>query len=171
MYKKVSKRRIMGHDVECIPYLQKPVVLVDADACPVKNEIRQLSRQYGIPVHFVASYAHYHQNDDANEWKFVDPDKESADLFIVNHSQKGDCVVTQDMGLAASVIPKGVYAITPRGKVINDKDLDSILFFRYASNKARRGGERTRGPKKFTEQDRQKFCKEFEQILSKLAGI
>ena len=168
---KVSKRRIMGHDVECFPYLGKPVVLVDADACPVKNEIRQISAQYGIRVQFVASYAHYHQNDNANEWKFVDSDKESADLYIVNHSQKGDCVVTQDMGLAASIIPKGVICLTPRGKVINEKDLDSILFFRYASKKARRGGERTRGPKKFTEQDRQNFCKEFEQILSKLEGI
>lgn len=167
----MSERRIMGQNVECISYREKPIVLVDADACPVKEEVQDLADKYGIQVKYVASYAHYHQNNDRNQWKFVDSDKESADICIVNSSKKGDCVVTQDMGLAASIIPKGVYAITPRGKVIKEEDLDSILFFRYVSSKARRGGERTRGPKKFTELDRQHFIREFERILSKFAGI
>ncbi|GAA0341218.1 YaiI/YqxD family protein [Bacillus carboniphilus] len=161
----------MDYNVECIPYREKPKVFVNADACPVKDEIQNIANQHGLEVTYVASYAHYHQSTDEKKWKFVDAEKESADLYIVNASQKGDFVVTHDMGLAASIVPKCVYVITPRGKVIQEEDLDSLLFFRYASFKARRGGEKTKGPKKFTEQDRQNFSHHFLRILSKFAGI
>lgn len=149
---------------------KRPVVLVDADACPVKDEIKRITNSFDLQFLFVASYDHYNLHSEDEQWKFVDSVKESADLYIANSVRKGDCVVTQDLGLAASLIGKGVYVLTPRGKIIEEEELDSLLFFRYASAKARRNGERTKGPRPFTNEDREHFSRIFQQILSKLAG-
>ncbi|WKB37262.1 DUF188 domain-containing protein [Terrilactibacillus sp. S3-3] len=54
----------------------------------------------------MASYAHYGSDRQA-AWIFVDPDREAADLYIVNHAKRGDVVVTQDMGLASLLTNKG----------------------------------------------------------------
>jgi uncharacterized protein len=74
---------------------------VDADACPVKEEIASFAESFHIKSLFVASYAHL-----ANQpWVYVDPDKESADLYIMNHVKNNDAVITQDIGLASLVLP------------------------------------------------------------------
>jgi uncharacterized protein len=146
-------------------------IFVDADACPVKQEILQLANTYGVPVIFVASYAHVQNKVDGGEWKYVDMSREAVDLYIMNHVKVHDVAVTQDAGLASILVKQGVYTLSPRGKYFNEEDMDTILFFRYVSAKERRAGYHSKGPKPFNEVERQRFITVMDKILSKLAGI
>ncbi|RIW37573.1 YaiI/YqxD family protein [Bacillus salacetis] len=143
---------------------------MDADACPVKEEITGISNVYGVKVVFIASNAHRKNNPDAGEWVYVDSSKEAADLYIMNHTKKGDVIVTQDIGLASVVLPKGVYAISPRGKEFREETISTALDFRYLSAKERRNGKYGKGPKPFTSEDRDRFVSVFNKILSNFAG-
>ncbi|TCP32355.1 hypothetical protein EV207_101334 [Scopulibacillus darangshiensis] len=144
-------------------------LFVDADACPVKNEIREMAIKYDISPFFIASYAHFGPNR-GPEWIFVDPDREAADIYIVNHVRKGDVVVTQDMGLASLLTGKEVYVLTANGKLLNEEDMPHILHRRYLSYKELSAGHRIRGPKAFSSTDRRNFCLTLEELLSQLQG-
>jgi uncharacterized protein len=65
------------------------------------------------------------------DWKHVDPSKEAADLYIMNHSRKGEIVITQDIGLASTLLLKGVHVLTPKGTLFEEKDIYNALDFRY----------------------------------------
>ncbi len=131
-------------------------IIVDADACPVKEEITLLGKEFEVDVVFVASYAHYSAERRSN-WIYVDSEKEAADIYIANHVSKGDVVVTQDMGLASLLTHKGVYVMTERGKILMEKDMPTILHQRYLSYKQLSAKKKVKGPKAFTDQDRSKF--------------
>ncbi len=135
---------------------------MDADACPVKDEILEIASLYGMESIFVASYVHHSTRYDG-DWVYVDPDREAADLYIVNHIQRGDLVITQDMGLAGLLTQRGVYVLTARGKPINEGNIASLLDQRYVSKKLRDQGQRTKGPKAMTSEDKQSFRKALEE--------
>lgn len=141
---------------------------VDADACPVKDEIARIGEQYGVPVIFVASYAH--MTDYPGEWVFVDAKKEEVDMYIVNHTRPKDIVVTQDHGLASLLSARQVYILSPTGIRYTEKDMAAMLWARHVSAKQRRAGGRTKGPRKFTAEDRQIFGQELIKILQDVEG-
>lgn len=105
------------------------------------------------------------------KWVYVDAEKESADLYIVNHTRPDNIVVTQDIGLAGLLLKKNVMVLTPRGKHYTEQNIDTALQFRYLSAKGRREGIHSKGPKPFLDADRKNFADSLEKILSKLAGI
>jgi uncharacterized protein len=109
--------------------------------------------------------------DIGGAWAYVDSDKEAVDLYIMNHASKGDIVITQDIGLASTLVNRDVVSISPRGHLYLEKDMDTVLHLRYLSAKERRSGSHSKGPKPFTEEDRNHFIMSFENILSKLAGF
>ncbi len=92
------------------------VVYVDADACPVKDEIVDLCILYSIDMVFVASYAHDLFLQAPARTVTVDPDKEAVDLYLVNYAKKGDVCITQDHGLASLLLSKGITVLSPRGE-------------------------------------------------------
>jgi uncharacterized protein YaiI (UPF0178 family) len=102
----------------------------------------------------------------AGKWVFVDCEKEAADLYLMNNTKKGDLAVTQDIGLSSTLLAKGVYVLSPRGIQFEEKDIQTALELRHLSAKARRRGEYGKGPKRFTEEDRLRFEKEFTKALS-----
>jgi uncharacterized protein len=140
-------------------------IFVDADSCPVKDEIITIGKMKPIDVIFVSSYAHVLNDKIGGEWITVDSEKEEVDLYIANHISKGDILVTQDYGLSALVISKGVYILTPRGKKITSDNIDQILFERFLSSKQRRAGGKVKGPKAFTEEDRSNFIYTLKKIV------
>ncbi|MEQ2526218.1 DUF188 domain-containing protein [Bacillaceae bacterium CLA-AA-H227] len=143
---------------------------MDADSCPVKEEIVEISRGFGVSLIFVASYNHVRNDSLGGSWHYVDSDKEAADLFIMNHANAGDIAVTQDIGLASTLLSKKVIVLDPRGNFYEEKDIESALHMRYLSAKARRSGKYGKGPKPFTREDRIRFEKNFIKILSKIKG-
>lgn len=140
-------------------------LLVDADACPVKHEISEITEKHGIRSIFVASYRHLSDRQ-TGEWIYVDPDPEAVDLYIASHVANEDIVVTWDMGLAAMLTHRHVYVLTPSGKIIKDEDIPTILHGRYLGKKERAQGKRTKGPKPFTDKDREAFSRQLSNLLT-----
>ncbi|MDF2607184.1 MAG: hypothetical protein K0S34_1379 [Bacillales bacterium] len=78
--------------------------------------------------------------------------------------------MTQDYGLASILLPKSVSVISPRGRMYTTENIDQLLFERYLGAKLRRAAIHTKGPKKFTVEDRKNFFNSFEKILSNFEG-
>ncbi len=144
-----------------------PKIIVDADACPVKEEIKSLAQTFHLEVIYVASYNHFGANRADEHWVYVDTEKEAADLRIVNLSKKGDIVITQDIGLASMLLSKCT-VFSNRGEIYQDEMMTLMLEQRESRAKARRRGEYGKGPKAMTDQDRQTFKQNLEQFLMNL---
>jgi uncharacterized protein YaiI (UPF0178 family) len=145
-------------------------IFVDADACPVKDEILLIANTYYIEVTFVASYSHVLTNKMSGKWIYVDTGKEEVDMYIVNHAKRNDVVVTQDIGLASLLLGKKMIVVSPRGRQFLEETIDLALNMRYLSAKERRKGFYSKGPSPFTDEDRKNFSYTFEKILSNLEG-
>ncbi|NEW05216.1 YaiI/YqxD family protein [Paenibacillus sp. SYP-B3998] len=146
-------------------------IIVDADACPVKSEIEQVGKRFGVQVVLVASFDHrMKQNLDVKVVQ-VDRSDQSVDLYIANHIHHGDILVTQDFGLAALGLAKGCICLTNRGQEYTDSTIDFLLERRHVSAKLRRGGKHTKGPRPFTEADREQFLQGLTKLLSQLQEI
>lgn len=141
-------------------------IYVDADACPVQKEIIQVARLYDLSVVLVKSYSHFSHDDHPSfvETVYVDQGRDMADLEILKRAVKNDIVITQDYGLASLLLPKGCIVLHHKGFLFSEKNIDRLLSTRHASAKARRAGQRTKGPKPLTEEDKIKFS----QLLIKM---
>ncbi len=139
-------------------------IMVDADACPVKEIIETLAIKYSIQVIWVASIEHNIENKYGQVIQ-VDHAPEAADLYIVNHIQPYDIVITQDLGLASLVAAKGARALTPLGKVLHESNIDTLLSQRFMNTKARRQGYRIGKTAARTSQDDYHFTQALRELL------
>ena len=141
-------------------------ILVDADACPVKEIILRLAKRRSIPVTMVIDTSH-ELDDGYSTVITVDKGSDSADYVITNMATCHDIVVTQDYGLAAMVLAKGASAIDQNGMIYTGDNIDNLLERRYIGQKIRRGGGRTKGPKKRTREDDEQFENAFGKMLDR----
>jgi len=141
-------------------------ILVDADACPrsVLQSCMKLGRNYNIPVWTVASFNHHIASDHPI---VVGDDSQEADIKIMNLAETGDVVITGDWGLAAMVLGRGASCLSPAGREYRHGKIDFLLEEREAKAKFRRGGGRTKGPRKRTAEDDERFASSLEKILSR----
>ena len=142
-------------------------ILVDADACP-KSVLRvcvKAGREYGIPVWSVASFDHHIGSD---HHVVVGNASQEADIKIMNMADEGDVVITQDWGLAATVLGKGAKCLSPTGRELRSGQIEFLLEEREIKNRFRRGGGRTKGPRKRTIEDDRRFEISLKQSLSKI---
>ncbi len=139
-------------------------ILVDADACPgsVLQICMELGRKYNIPVWTVASFDH---NIESDHPVVVGDDPQEADMKIVNVAEAGDVIITGDWGLAAIVLAKKAKCLSPTGKEFHQDKMEFLLEEREVKAKVRRGGGRTKGPKKRTSEDDKRFASSLERIL------
>ncbi|MEQ6388551.1 YaiI/YqxD family protein [Bacillaceae bacterium S4-13-58] len=142
-------------------------ILVDADACPVKDIVIEVAVKNQLHVKLVRSFSHFstEQYPDGIESVYVDTGADSVDYRIVQLAQSGDLIITQDYGLAALGLGKGCRVIHHLGYEFTTKNIDELLSKRHAHAKLRRSGHKTKGPKKFTEEDRQQFRKLLSSII------
>lgn len=140
-------------------------VVVDGDACPVKSEIARTVRNEGATALMVSSHAHVLTPEPSVQVVTVDASSQAADLYIANVLTKSDVLVTGDYGLAALGLARGAAVLTPRGKQIRESDIEGLLEQRHFSAKQRRGGTRTKGPKPFSEEDRDRFQQKLTRLL------
>ncbi len=145
-------------------------IVVDADSCPVKEEIRQIAETYHVETIWVASYAHYSPKH-SEKVIYVDSVSQEVDMYIINHVNTGDIVVTGDYGLASLVLPKKVLVLSPRGKQYTNENIDQLLAERHVSAVIRKSGSRTKGPPPFTEADSERFKKQLINLLLFLQEI
>jgi len=147
-------------------------ILIDADASPVKNEVIELARDYQLTVTLVSSIAHYSDDvyPDFVDTVYVEKGAEQADYKIVALTEPGDIIVTQDYGLASLLLPKGCYVVHHKGYEYTSDNIDALLQSRYLSALQRQSGQRTKGPRPFTDADRKQFKAFFEEFLQNLIG-
>lgn len=90
---------------------------------------------------------------------------DAADFAVVNRTKAGDIVVTQDWGLAALVLAKGAFCLSPGGREYTPDRIEFQLDERHVKAKHRRGGGRTRGPRARTGADDERFEKTLRRLL------
>jgi uncharacterized protein YaiI (UPF0178 family) len=140
-------------------------LLVDADACP-KSALQiciRMAQKYGVPLTTVASFNHRIESE---HHVIVGPDPQETDFKIINSTMAGDVVVTQDWGLAAIVLGKGARSLSPAGREFRPGKIEFLLEEREVKARFRRGGGRTKGPRKRTPEDDRRFETCLERILS-----
>jgi uncharacterized protein YaiI (UPF0178 family) len=140
-------------------------ILVDADACPVKEIIVRLAKERSIPVTMLIDTSHQ-LNDGYSKVITVDKQADSVDFALMGLLSVDDVVVTQDFGLAAMVLGKGAKAINQNGLVYTDQNIDKLLMERHIGQKVRRSGGRTKGPAKRTKEDNDRFEAVFTKLLN-----
>lgn len=145
-------------------------ILVDADACPVKKIIEKTAKIYGIPVIMFIDSSHVLESD-YSEIITVGQGKDAVDIALINKTEPGDIVVTQDYGVAALALGKRAYAINNFGIVFSDKNIDQMLFERHISSKIRRSGGRLCGFSKRTAENDSKFEKNLIQLIERVINI
>lgn len=143
-------------------------IYVDADACPVKDIIIFEASKLKIPVILVTSFSHFSNAEQPSEVEtiYVDSGADAADYRIVKLAEKGDIIVTQDYGLASLGLAKGIIVLHHKGFSYTNENIDQLLQTRYLSAMARKSGQRTKGPKPFTAEDREQFRDLFSQVIS-----
>lgn len=140
-------------------------IVIDADACP-KNVLAlcmELGHQFGVPVWTVASFNHHILSD---HHVIVGNASQEADMKVMNLTESGDIVVTQDWGLASMVLGKGAFCLSPSGREYRSETIEFLLEEREMKAKFRRSGGRTKGPSKRTKEDDQHFKAALERLLS-----
>lgn len=143
-------------------------ILIDADACP-KNVLQiamKLGTEYAVEVWTVASFNH---NIISNHHVVVGDNDQEADLKVLNLTQAGDVIITQDWGLAAMVLGKKASCISPAGREFDNDNIDFLLEERDIKAKLRRRGGRTKGPSKRTDEEDRRFQECLLRVLG--AGI
>jgi len=141
-------------------------IIVDADACPVKDIIEHIAREYQIETILVANFNHIITSDYARIIR-VDRAAQSADIAIINLASKGDLLVTQDYGLAAIMLAKGCCVLDHMGKEYNQENIDFLLMRRYLNQKARQARQRISGPAKRQRTDNQSFDENFRKLIER----
>ncbi|AXF55566.1 YaiI/YqxD family protein [Salicibibacter kimchii] len=142
-------------------------IYVDADACPVKDIIIAEARAENIPVILVKSFNHYSLEDQPPgvETIYVDTGADAADYRIMQLADAHDLIVTQDYGLAALGLAKNCTVLHHNGFVYSNKNIEPLLSSRHAQAKMRRSGQKTKGPKLFTDEDRERFRGALREVL------
>lgn len=142
------------------------MIIVDADACPSKEEIIAVAREFGVQVLLVASYAHRMPEHEHVMVRQTDSVPEAVDLIIMNEVVPGDIVITQDYGLAAVVLGKRAKVLSPRGLMYTEQNIDMLLETRNLHARIRRSGGHTKGPAPYTKSDQLKLVQELQNLLS-----
>ena len=147
-------------------------ILIDADACPVVREAVEMARQRSLPVTLLCDEHHLLTSDYA-QVRHISSGADAVDIALMNLCRRGDVVLTQDYGVAAMVLGRGAYAIHHTGKRYTDDNIDLMLMERHLAKKARRasGKHHLRGPAKFTQEDRSRFCEAFSALLDEAAHL
>lgn len=141
-------------------------IVVDADACPVKELIEKIAKKYHLEVIMISNHHHVIQSDYA-QVVVVDGASQSADIAITNISNCGDIVVTQDYGLASMVLGKRALAISPNGKIYDNENIEGLLMQRFVNYKARKAGLRISGPRKRKADDDRHFMLNLVMLIEK----
>lgn len=131
-------------------------ILIDADACPVVPQTVKRAEQAGIPCILFCDTAHLMSYPWA-ETVTVDRGADAVDFVLVNRVLAGDLVITQDYGLAAMCLARGADVLRQDGVFYTEANMDGLLESRHFSQKIRRAGGRTKGPKKRTARDDQAY--------------
>jgi uncharacterized protein len=144
------------------------VIYIDADACPVKQEVYRVAERHGLKVYVVSNSPIAVPHDPLIERVVVAAGMDVADDWIAERAAKGAIVVTQDIPLAARAVKAGAVAIAPNGKPFSESSIGMTLATRNLMDSLRSAGEITGGPKPFAPKDRSAFLGSLDREIVRL---
>lgn len=142
-------------------------ILVDADACPVKEEIINVAKKYNIEVKMYIDTSHELYLD-YPEIIMVDKGMDAVDFRIINDTIKEDIIVTQDYGLASLILPKEAYAIDLNGKEYTDDNIEILLHQRYIGKQNRKKGIYNNRKSKRKAKQNEKFKNNLTKLIKRI---
>ena len=140
-------------------------VYVDADACPVKQEVYRVARRHGLRVAVVANAPLRVPADPLIEL-VVRPGFGAADDWIAREAGPCDIVVTADIPLAARCLARGARVLDPKGRPFTDNDIGAALALRELKEELRQSGAVTGGPSPMTPKDRSRFLSKLDEAAN-----
>ncbi len=140
-------------------------VYIDADACPVKDEVYRVARRYGLRVAVVANAPQRVPTEELVEL-VVCPGFGAADDWIAGRAGTGDVVVTADVPLAARCLENGACVLDPKGRPFTDNAIGAALATRDLMDELRQGGAVTGGPAPRTPKDRSRFLSKLDETIN-----
>jgi hypothetical protein len=143
-------------------------IYVDADACPVKDEIYRVAVRLGVPVSVVAGSFIRVPQDALIERVAAGSGMDAADDWIAERAGPGDVVITSDIPLASRCVKAGAEVIAPTGKPFSESSIGMTLAVRNLMTDLRSSGEVTGGPRSFSPRDRSAFLSALDQTIRRI---
>ena len=140
-------------------------IFVDADACPVKDEVYRVALRCGLEVTLVANSWLRVPNEDWILLEVVGAGADAADDWIVEHVQPHDIVVTADILLASRCLKAGARVIGTTGKPFTEDNIGSAVALRDLLSELRDAGEMTGGPPPIQKRDRSRFLHQLDEMI------
>ncbi len=140
-------------------------IYVDADACPVKEEVYRVARRHGVKVFVVANTSIRVPDDPLIEGVLVKGGFDVADDWIVERIGEGDVAITTDIPLAERCLKKGARVLGPKGHVFTEDAIGEALATRALLDMLRQSGEFGGGPAPFAKADRSRFLAKLDETL------
>ena len=150
------------------PNLTTTRIYVDADACPVKDEIYRVAARHALPVSVVAGNFIRVPQDPLIERIAAGSGMDAADDWIAERAAKGDIVITSDIPLASRCVKAGAEVIAPNGKQFTEQSIGMTLAVRNLMTDLRSSGEVTGGPRSFAPRDRSAFLSALDQTIRRI---
>jgi len=146
-------------------------IYVDADACPVKQEVYRVAKRYGLGVTLVS-----------NSWMRVPDERwitlevvgdgfDAADDWIVERVERDDIVVTADVPLASRCLARGARVVGPTGKPFTESNIGAAVATRNLLADLRGAGEITGGPPPLTKRDRSRFLQSLDEAVQAVRRV
>ena len=145
-----------------------PEILVDADACPVKQEVYRVAKRYGLKVMLVANSPINIPQEDGISLVVVNGQLDAADDWIVDHATRDNILITGDIPLAARCVKRGVRVLGTRGKVFTEATIGNVLATRDLLTQLRGMGIDTGGQTVFNKRDRSHFLQSLDTVIRAL---
>lgn len=143
------------------------ILYIDADACPVKEEVFRVARRYGLKVFVVSNNRINIPREALIEQVVVDAGPDVADDWIAERAGVGDVVITQDIPLADRCLKSGAQALKSNGTPFSHDSIGSALAGRMVGEHLRSMGVATSGPPPFSNADRSKFLQALDTAVVK----
>jgi uncharacterized protein len=143
-------------------------IYIDADACPVKEEIYRVAARHALPVSVVAGNFIRVPQDPLIERIAAGFGMDAADDWIAERAGRGDIVITSDIPLASRCVKAGAEVIAPNGKPFTEQSIGMTLAVRNLMTDLRSSGEITGGPKGFSSRDRSAFLSALDQTIRRI---
>jgi uncharacterized protein YaiI (UPF0178 family) len=140
-------------------------IYVDADACPVKQEVYRVAGRYGLAVTLVTNSWMRVPQETWITLEVVGGGFDEADDWIVEHLQPQDVVVTADILLASRCLKEGARAIGTTGKPFTEDNIGAAVATRDLMSELRGAGEITGGPPPLTKRDRSRFLQTLDEVI------
>lgn len=142
-------------------------IYVDADACPVRDEVYRVAERLDLNVFVVSNGSRpiLPSRNPRVKMVTVDQGADAADDWIVAHIAAGDVCVTADIPLAARCLAKHAQAVAPAGKIWDQNNIGNALAGREVSRHLRELGATGSGPPPFSKADRSRFLNALDKVI------